>query len=141
MKTFFIALALISTAASANMITGQVVLKGTARTKMMYQGVEVNCRVKVDEVKNNLVEDSFGNPAYYVWTKVELSSSLSATTPINHSADIRFTNIHKTETGTLVSDTLYVGENAPKARLTVDARGRIKQAVFPVGANLVTCNF
>lgn len=141
MKHLLIALALVTTAAQAHTITGQMVLKGTAKTKIMIQGSEAKCNVKIDEIKNNLIEDSFGNPAYHVWTKIELASSLSATTPINYKLDVRFTNIHKTADGKMVRDDLYVGEDVPRARMTVNEKGRIKQVVFPVGADTITCNF
>ena len=59
MKHLLIALALVSTAAQAHTITGQMVLKGTAKTKIMIQGSEAKCNVKIDEIKNNLIEDSF----------------------------------------------------------------------------------
>jgi hypothetical protein len=141
MKYLLIALSLVSTASMAHTITGQMVLKGTAKTKVMIQGSEARCNVKIDEIKNNLVEDSFGNPAYYVWTKIDLTSSLSATTPIKYKLDVRFTNIHKTTDGRIVRDDLYVGEDVPRARMTVNEKGRIKQVVFPIGAETITCNF
>jgi hypothetical protein len=141
MKHLLIALALISTNALAHTITGQMVLKGTAKTKVMIQGSEVKCNIKIDEIKNNLIEDSFGNPAYRVWTKIDLASSFSATTPIKYKLDVRFTNIHQTTQGRIVRDDLYVGEDVPRARMTVNEKGRIKQVVFPIGAEIITCNF
>ena len=74
-------------------------------------------------------------------TKIDLASSLSATTPINYKLEVRFTNIHKTADGKMVRDDLYVGEDVPRARMVVNEKGRFKQVVFPVGADTITCNF
>jgi len=141
MKTLILTLVMIAGQAQAHMITGQRVLKGTARTKVPLQGQELNCHVKVDEVKNNLVEDDFGNPAYYVWTKIDLRSGLSSAEPVNHSLNVRFTNIARVGSGTMVSDEDYRGEDVTAARMRVDERGRIRSVTFPVGARSVTCNF
>ena len=67
MKTIILMLTmLLSVEAFSHEIKGTLILKGTAKTKIVLNGMEVRCHVKVDEVKNNMVEDSYGNPAYRV---------------------------------------------------------------------------
>lgn len=142
MKTLALILALTSLSSFAAEIKGTLMLKGTAKTKVVVNGIESKCHVKVDEVKNSMTEDSFGNPAYRVWTKIELSgTNQDRTVRVEHKAEVRFVNIHPTGKFTQVSDSDYVGENEPKAKLVIDEKGRIRTAVFPVGATTVTCTF
>jgi len=140
MKTLLMTLLLATTAAHAHEIKGTLVLKGTAKTKIVFSGIETKCNIKVDEVKNTLTEDSFKNPAYRVWTKIELSGR-QGDRVVSEKADIRFVNIHADGAGTKVSDESYVGETEKRATLRIDDRGRIRTATFPIGAQLVTCNF
>ncbi len=139
MKTLIITL-LLASVAHAHEIKGTLILKGTAKTKIMVDGIETKCNLKVDEVKNTLTEDSFQNPAYRVWTKVELSGK-AGEIKIEHKADLRFTNLHPAGNGTAVSDDKYIGENEKSASMKIDEKGRIRTVVFPVGAKLITCNF
>ena len=139
MKKLVVTLLLVSVA-HAHEIKGTLILKGTAKTKIVVDGILTKCNVKVDDVKNTLTEDSFGNPAYRVWTKVELSGKAGEIN-IEHKADIRFTNMHVDGTGTKVSDEIYLGETEKRASLKIDDKGRIRSVVFPVGAKLVTCTF
>lgn len=139
MKTLLLSL-LLATVAHAHEIKGTLILKGTAKTKVQVDGIESKCSIKVDDVKNTLTEDSFGNPAYRVWTKVELSGK-AGEIKIEHKAEIRFTNMHVDGTSTKVSDEIYLGETEKRASLKIDEKGRIRSAVFPVGAKLVTCTF
>jgi hypothetical protein len=139
MKTLLISL-LLATVAQAHEIKGTLILKGTAKTKVQVDGIESKCSVKVDDVKNTLTEDSFGNPAYRVWTKVELSGK-AGETKIEHKADLRFTNIHADSTRTKVSDESYIGETEKRASMKIDEKGRIRSLVFPVGAKSITCTF
>jgi hypothetical protein len=139
MKTLLTALLLISVA-HAHEIKGTLILKGTAKTKVVVDGIEAKCNVKVDDVKNTLTEDSFKNPAYRVWTKVELSGK-AGEIKIEHKADLRFTNIHADGTRTKVSDESYIGETEKRASLKIDEKGRIRSLVFPVGAKSITCTF
>ncbi|MBY0516748.1 MAG: hypothetical protein K2P81_07565 [Bacteriovoracaceae bacterium] len=126
----------------ANEIQGTMMLKGTAKTKIIINGIEAKCSVKVDEVKNTMTEDSFGNPAYRVWTKIEVSGSNSdRTVKIDQSNSVRFTNLHKTAEGTQVDDFKYVSEDNSRSTLMINEKGRITSAEFPVGAKLVRCNF
>lgn len=139
MKTLLITL-LLASVAHAHEIKGTLILKGTAKTKVMVDGIESKCHVKVDEVKNTLTEDSFKNPAYRVWTKVELSGK-AGDVKIEHKTELRFTNLHADGDGTKVSDDSYVGETEKRATMKIDEKGRIRTVVFPVGARLVTCTF
>jgi len=139
MKTLLITL-LLASVAHAHEIKGTLILKGTAKTKVMVDGIESKCHVKVDEVKNTLTEDSFKNPAYRVWTKVELSGK-AGDIKIEHKAELRFTNLHADGAGTKVSDDSYLGETEKRATMKIDEKGRIRAVVFPVGAKLVTCTF
>lgn len=139
MKTLLITL-LLASVAHAHEIKGTLILKGTAKTKIVVDGIETKCNVKVDEVKNTLTEDSFGNPAYRVWTKVELSGK-AGEIKIEHKADLRFTNLHASGAGTAVSDESYLGETEKRASLKIDEKGRIRSIVFPVGAKSITCTF
>lgn len=139
MKTLLITF-LLASVAHAHEIKGTLILKGTAKTKIMVDGIETKCNVKVDEVKNTLTEDSFKNPAYRVWTKVELSGK-AGEVKIEHKADLRFTNLHTDGAGTKVSDESYIGETEKRAMMKIDEKGRIRTVVFPVGAKLITCSF
>ena len=139
MKTLLITL-LLASVAHAHEIKGTLILKGTAKTKVMVDGIESKCHVKVDEVKNTLTEDSFKNPAYRVWTKVELSGK-AGDIKIEHKAELRFTNLHADGAGTKVSDDSHLGETEKRATMKIDEKGRIRAVVFPVGAKLVTCTF
>ncbi len=142
MKTLALILSLTSLSCFAVEIKGTLMLKGTAKTKVVVNGIESKCHIKVEEVKNSMTEDSFGNPAYRVWTRIELSgSNQDRTVRVEHKADLRFVNIHPTGKFTQVSDSNYVGENESKAKLVIDEKGRIRSAVFPVGASSVTCTF
>ena len=148
MKTLLITL-LLTTAAHAHEIKGTLILKGTAKTEIMVDGIKTKCNVKVDEVKNTMTEDSFGNPAYRVWTKIELDGRSEESRnnrrvnrrEINHKVDIRFTNMHVEGAGTAVSDENYIGETDKAASLKIDEKGRIRSVVFSVGAKPFICNF
>jgi len=139
MKTLLITI-LLASVAHAHEIKGTLILKGTAKTKVVVDGIETKCNVKVDDVKNTLTEDSFGNPAYRVWTKVELSGK-AGEIKIEHKADLRFINIHANGAGTAVSDENYIGETEKRASMKIDEKGRIRSIVFPVGAKSINCNF
>jgi hypothetical protein len=140
MKILFVTLLLTMTAAHAHEIKGTLILKGTAKTKIVLNGIETKCNIKVDEVKNTLTEDSFKNPAYRVWTKIELSGRQGERV-VDQKAEIRFVNIHTDGSGTKVSDENYIGETEKRASMRIDERGRIRTATFPIGAQIVTCNF
>ena len=121
-------------------IRGTLILKGRAKTKITLDQIEVNCSLKVDEVKNNMVEDSHGNPAYRVWTTLELSGRSKDIT-ISHQEEIRFTNIHSDGQETIVLDDSYRGENNKAAKMIIDERGRIKSVIFPFNGRSVSCSF
>jgi hypothetical protein len=137
---FILTTGFIAFAASAHEIKGTLILKGTAKTKINLNGLEVRCHVKVDDVKNNLVEDTFGNPAYRVWTIVELSGGTTEQR-VSEKLPLRFTNIHPTATGTIVLDDQYRGENVPSASMKIDERGRIRSVTFPLNGKSVSCTF
>ncbi len=141
MKTIILMLAtLLSANAFSHEIKGTLILKGTAKTKINLNGMEVRCSVKVDEVKNNMIEDSYGNAAYRVWTNIELSGG-SAENRLSHKQDIRFTNIHPETNGTIVLDDSYRGENVAAAQMRIDERGRIRSVSFPFNGRSVSCSF
>lgn len=131
---------LLSVEAFSHEIKGTLILKGTAKTKINLNGMEVRCHVKVDEVKNNMVEDSYGNPAYRVWTNIELSGG-SGETRLSHKQDIRFTNIHPETNGTIVLDDSYRGENVTSSSMRIDERGRIRSVSFPFNGRTLSCSF
>lgn len=141
MKTLILMMTMLfSLEAFTHEIKGTLVLKGTARTKINLNGMEVKCHTKVNDVKNNMVEDSHGNPAYRVWTTIELSGG-SSESRISHKQEIRFTNIHPDGQETIVLDESYRGENISAARLTIDERGRIKSVSFPFNGRSVSCSY
>ena len=141
MKTIILMLTmLLSIEAFSHEIKGTLILKGTAKTKIILNGMEVRCHVKVDEVKNNMVEDSYGNPAYRVWTIIELSGGNSENR-LSHKQEIRFTNIHPETNGTIVLDDSYRGENVTSASMRIDERGRIKSVSFPFNGRSLSCSF
>ncbi len=141
MKTLILSLLLVSSAAIAHEIRGTQILKGTAKTRVIVTGIDSKCDAKVDDVKNTMTEDSYGNPAYRVWIKMELNGRGEEGARVSYSNTIRFLNIHPEGTGSKVSDELYRGENEPTASMRIDQNGRIKTVVFPVGAQTVTCQF
>ena len=129
---------LISLNASAHEIEGTLVLKGAIKTKVLISDVKTTCRAKIDKVKNLMLEDSFGNPAY----KVKVSMSLSGNDKdisINYNRDFEFNNLFKSGSGSTVKDLEYAA--ADGAKMVVSSTGRIDSITFNYNHRPITCSF
>lgn len=141
MKNLIIALtAAFSLSVFAQSFEGTPVLKGYKRTKIYLQGIETTCRVKVEKIKNLMLEDSNGNPAYNVRIDIALAGR-------NHELDrsIKFNqefwvnNLFKVSGGTVVRDTEYASTYGAKMR--IDNTGRILSVSFPSPFGNINCSF
>jgi hypothetical protein len=141
MKNIILALAtLVSFSASAHMIDGIQILKGSIKTKVMVNQVKTNCRVKVEKVKNLMQEDSFGNPAYKVLLNMQLDSgSIQRNGGINLTKDLWFNNLFQTMAGTEVRDLEYFSSEG--STLRIDREGRIKVISLLESGRTITCTF
>lgn len=139
-KIIIIAAALVSLSSFAHTIEGTLILKGAIKTKLVVNNLKTTCKVKVEKVKNLLVEDSFGNPAYNVRVDVSLDGNNSERTQVvKHSKEIWFNNLFKTESGTEVRDLEYAA--ADGSRMLIDKEGRLESVTFPSPYKTITCAF
>ena len=133
-------LAVFSVTAFAHEIEGTLILKGAIKTKIMVNGLKTTCKVKIEKVKNLLVEDSFGNPAYNVRADVSLDGNdFERNLSVKYSKEIWFNNLFTTATGTEVRDLEYAA--ADKSTMNIDGNGRIKVVTFPFNGRTITCSF
>lgn len=141
MKNIIIAsIAALSLTTFANTIEGTLILKGSLKTKMIVNTVKTTCKVKVEKVKNLLLEDSFGNPAYHVRIDVSLDGNdLNRNLTVKFDKEIWFNNLFKTASGTEVRDLEYAA--ADGSRLLIDREGRIESVSFPSPYKTITCAF
>jgi hypothetical protein len=141
MKTTIIALAAaLSFTASAHTIQGTLILKGSARTKIVLEGISTTCKAQVEKVKNLLREDSYGNPAYNVRVDVDLSGYDDKSGKfLRHSQEFWFNNLFTVGDKTEVRDLDYVAPGG--ATLKIDGQGRIQTITFPYNGRPLTCNF
>jgi hypothetical protein len=139
MKTIIIIFAaLLSMASFAHEIKGTPVLKGSIKSKTVVNNQPATCKVRVSKVKNLMLEDSFGNPAYDVRMTVGLESTKQESR-IAFEQEVRAHNLFTTATGTEVRDNDYVSKEG--VQMTIDEAGRIKKVVFPYQGQQITCAF
>lgn len=139
-KIIIIAAALVSLSSFAHTIEGTLILKGAIKTKLVVNNLKTTCKVKVEKVKNLLVEDSFGNPAYNVRVDVSLDGNNSERTQtVKYDKEIWFNNLFKTSNGTEVRDLEYA--SADGARMIIDREGRLESVTFPSPYKTITCAF
>ena len=138
---YLILLSLFSTQlVMAHLIEGTPVLKGSLKTKVVVSGISTTCRVKVDEVKNLLEEDSFGNPAYKVDLKISLSGDdYDRRIYVRYDYKVQVANLFPQGRGTIVKDLEYVGKDG--TILNIKADGRLKNVSFSYNSQLITCSF
>ncbi|MFP5385288.1 MAG: hypothetical protein ACLGHN_04375 [Bacteriovoracia bacterium] len=141
MKKIIIAsLISLSAASSAHMIEGTPVLKGAIKTKIYVNNIKTNCRVKVEKVKNLMLEDSFGNPAYNVRLSISLSGNdFERSLSVKFDREVWINNLFTVGNGTEVRDFEYASTDG--INLKIDRHGRIKTVSFPYAGKIITCSF
>lgn len=133
-------LAIISFSASAYMIEGTQMLKGTIKTKITVNSVTTTCRVQIEKVKNLMLEDSFGNPAYHVRADISLDGNdYARSLAVKYDKEVWFNNLFKTTTGTEVRDLDYFSEDG--STIKIDRNGRLKVLKFPFQGQTISCLF
>lgn len=133
---------LFSLSSKAHEIEGTLVLKGAIKTKIYVNMVKTTCRVKVDKVKNLLLEDSYGNPAYRVLVDLSLNGSdLERNRFVEYKRSVWLNNLFQLSSkNSEVRDLEYVSaENDVK--MLIDRKGRIKQINYKALEQNITCNF
>ena len=141
MKNIIIGLvAAFSVSAFAHEIEGTQMLKGSRKAKITVNTVKTTCKVKVEKVKNLLLEDSFGNPAYNVRIEIELDGSdLERNLKVKYSKTSWFNNLFTEGNGTIVKDLDYVSPEG--SEIKIDQGGRLKLAKFDYNGQKITCSF
>lgn len=130
----------LSAQANAHVIEGTLVLKGAIKTKIVVNSLKTTCKVKVEKVKNLLVEDSFGNPAYDIRVNMSLDGSdFERGLSVKHDKEYRMNNLFTVGNGTEVRDFEYASTEG--ATLNIDKEGRIKAASFPTQYGKINCAF
>lgn len=139
-KIIIILAALVSLSSLARTIEGTLILKGAIKTKIVVNNLRTTCRVKIEKVKNLMLEDSFGNPAYNVRVNISLDGNNSeGTQTVKFNKKIWFNNLFKTSTGTEVRDLEYA--SADGAKMIIDTEGRLESVTFPTQYKTITCAF
>ena len=133
---------LFSLSGKAHEIEGTLVLKGAIKTKIYVNMVKTTCRVKVDKVKNLLLEDSYGNPAYRVLVDLSLNGSdLERDRFIKYKRSVWLNNLFPISSkNSEVRDLEYVSAETDVKTL-IDRKGRIKQINYKALEKNITCNF
>lgn len=139
-NTLLVLAALASLNASAHMIKGNPILRGSIKTKVLVESVQTTCKVKIEKPKNHLVEDSYGNPAYKVATEVNLTGSDSKREiKIDFTKQISFTNLWQVGEKTEVRDLEYAALDG--SLMKIDDAGRLKEFSFLYKEKRITCSF
>jgi hypothetical protein len=126
--------------ASAHLIEGTQILKGTLKTKIVVNTVKTTCKVKIKDVKNLMLEDSFGNPAYKVLVEYELDGSdLERSLSVKYDKAIWFNNLFTVGSGSEVRDLQYSAADGSK--MLIDNGGRIKSVSFAYNGKTINCAF
>lgn len=139
-KIIFGLLAMTALSANAHVIEGTLVLKGAIKTKIVVNTLKTTCKVKVEKVKNLLVEDSFGNPAYDIRVNMSLDGSdFERNLSVKFDKEYRMNNLFTVGNGTEVRDFEYYSPEG--ATLNIDKEGRIKSASMPTQYGKINCAF
>lgn len=139
-KLFLAGIATLALSASAHTILGTQVLKGSLKTKVLVNGVNSTCKVQVEKVRNLLLEDSYGNPAYKVRLDISLKGdNMERNISVRYNNLVWVNNLFEEGTGTIVRDFDYAAADNTKMR--IDAAGRIKSVSFIYNKQTVTCSF
>lgn len=141
MKYLIIGLvAVFSMSAIAHNIEGTLILKGTIKSKLVVNTVKTTCKLKVEKVKNLLVEDSFGNPAYNVRTEISLDGEdLERRLSVKMNKEVWFNNLFTVAAGTEVRDLEYAAADGPK--MMIDSEGRVLSVSFLYNSRPINCAF
>ena len=141
MKKIIIAsLISLSAVSSAHMIEGTPVLKGAIKTKIYVNNIKTTCRVKVEKVKNLMLEDSYGNPAYNVRVSISLSGNdYESGRSVKFDREVWINNLFSVGARTEVRDFEYASSDG--ISLKIDRNGRIKVVSFPYSGKTITCSF
>lgn len=136
----FVMAAALSLTASAHLIDGVQILKGTIKTKIVVNAVKTTCKVKIEKIKNLMLEDSYGNPAYNVRAELSLDGNdFERSLSVKYSKEVWFNNLFTVGAKTEVRDLEYF--SADGSKLMIDGNGRIKSVSFPFESKTVTCAF
>lgn len=133
---FIVTLTLVFVSTSApvfsHTIQGTLVLKGRLKTDRV-DGSRQTCKIKIEEVKNLLLQDSFGNPAYKVLVAISVGK---------YQRTLWFNNLFQLESGTsIVKDLEYHASNAPHT-MSINSQGRIKNIkIKKNSSHYITCHF
>lgn len=141
MKNLIIGLvAAFSLSAFAHNIEGTLILKGTIKTKMVINTVKTTCKLKIEKVKNLLVEDSFGNPAYNVRANISLDGEdMERRISVKMDKEVWFNNLFTVGAGTEVRDLEYAAADGSK--MVIDSEGRIDSVSFLYNSRPINCAF
>lgn len=141
MKHLIIGLvAVFSMSAFAHNIEGTLVLKGAIKTKIVVNTVKTTCKLKIEKVKNLMVEDSFGNPAYNVRANISLDGEdMNRRISVKLNKDVWFNNLFTVAAGTEVRDLEYAALDGSK--MMIDSEGRLLSVSFLYNSRPINCSF
>ncbi len=129
-----------SMSAIAHNIEGTLILKGTIKSKIVVNTVKTTCKLKIEKVKNLLVEDSFGNPAYNVRTEISLDGEdMDRRISVKMNKEVWFNNLFKVAAGTEVRDLEYAAADGSK--MMIDSEGRVLSVSFLYNSRPINCAF
>lgn len=124
----------------AHEILGTQVLEGSLKTKIMVNGIETTCRVKIDKVKNLMDQDSYGNPAYKILVNIELSGNdIEKKVRVKYGKRSWMNNLFKVGNKTEVRDFDYIAEDG--STLKINGQGRLVSTSVSYDNKTVTCTF
>ncbi len=128
------------TTAFAHSIEGTQVLEGSLKTKLIVSGIETTCKVKIDKVKNLMEEDSYGNPAYNILVRMELSGNdYERSIKVKYDKRSWMNNLFQVGSKTEVRDFEYKAQDG--STLTINQSGRLVSASMLYQNKKITCTF
>ena len=133
-------LAVFSLSAFSHNIEGTLILKGAIKSKIVVNTVKTTCKFKIEKVKNLLVEDSFGNPAYNVRTTISLDGEdMERRLSVKFDKEVWFNNLFTVAAGTEVRDLEYAA--AEGSKMMIDSEGRVLSVSFLYNSRPINCAF
>ncbi len=128
-------LLMISTLASSYEIEGTQVLKGSLKTEIIIESIKTTCKIKIEDVKNLLEEDQYGNPGYKIKVDISLNGGeFLGPKKVKFDKTIFLTNLYQDG----VRDLEYFGS---ETTLKIKNDGRLSEVRFPYKYNTVICRF
>jgi hypothetical protein len=137
-KLICLLIALTSSHLPAHEIEGTLVLKGSLKAKIMVNNIKTDCKVKVDEVKNLMEEDSFGNPAYKIKLEISLNGR-DKDRKVKFDQKVWVNNLFEEGNGSIVKDLEYSSPEGTK--LFVNHQGHMKSVQFIYSGQKISCAF